>query len=93
MENVTFTERELRIKSWLGLPTSVVTLFLGLAFGSNLWVSLGIWVLGWYLYALLWWKLYQRYMLDKLYKERAKFYGLLVGYQLALIGALIIYAL
>lgn len=94
MEEISFTDRGLSIKSWVGLPSSIVALFFALVHSDKgWWVYIGILILGWYLYTLFYWKLYQRYMLNKLFKQETKFYSLLVGYQLALLGALVAYAL
>lgn len=93
MEKVSFTKQELRIKSWLGLPSTVIAFAFALGYShKGWWAYLGILILGWYLYTLLYWKLYERYMLNKMIKEKTKFYGLLVGYQLALFGSLAAYA-
>jgi hypothetical protein len=94
MENHSFTKQELRIKSWLGLPSGIIALIFALAYSHEGWWAYPcILLLGWYLYTLLYWKLYQRYMLNKPYKEKGKFYGLLVSYQITLFGALLAYAL
>jgi len=93
MENFPLTKREFSIKSWLGIPSWILSLIAAIYFSSVGWlVYIGIFIVGWYLYTLLYWKLYQRYMLDKISKEKLKFYGLLVGYQMALFGAVAIYA-
>ena len=93
MEEFPLTKRELNIKSWLGIPSWVLSLIAAIYFSSVGWlVYIGIFIVGWYLYTLLYWKLYQRYMLDKKSKEKLKFYGLLVGYQMSLFGAVAIYA-
>jgi len=87
MEKVQFTKQELRLKSCLGLPSWISTIFLALALGGEDWgLYLGILVVGLYLYTLLYWKLYQRLMLNHSPKQAGEFYGLLVGYQLALVG-------
>ncbi|MCP5352875.1 MAG: hypothetical protein H6926_06790 [Chromatiales bacterium] len=92
-EHVSFSKRELQIKSWLGLPSSIIALFIALIHGGKgWWVYLGILVIGWYLYTLLYWKLYQRYMLNKAVKEKGKFYGFLIGYQLSLFSVVLLYA-
>lgn len=89
MENIQFTKQELRLKSWLGLQSWILTIFLALVLGDgNWWMYLGILVLGWYLYTLLYWKLYQRLMLNRSPKKIVAFYGLLVGYQFALVGVI-----
>lgn len=94
MAKVSFSKQELKIKSWLGLPSTLLAFVLALASSSTgWWAYFGVLLIGWYLYTLLYWKLYQRYMLNKSYKEIGKFYGLLVGYQLALVGSLLLLAI
>ena len=93
MEDFPVTKRELTIKSWLGIPSWILSLIFAIYFSDEgLWAYIGIFILGWYLYTLLYWKLYQRYMLSKNLKEKSKFYGLLVGYQISLFGAVATYA-
>ena len=92
MGNVQFTKNELRLKSWLGLPSWVLTFFLALVLGGGDWLLyLGILALGWYLYTLLYWKLYQRLMLNRSPKQTGAFYGLLVGYQFAVVGVVVLF--
>ena len=93
MEDFPVTKQELKIKSLLGFPSWILAIFLALILSDSWWGYIVILIVGWYLYTLLYWKLYQRYMLNKVFKEKATFYGLLVGYQLALFGVVAILAL
>lgn len=90
METIEFSKRDLRLKSWLGLPTWVITIFAALVLGGNhWWLYLGVLLFGWYLYTLLYWKLYQRLMLNQKPKKKGVFYGSLLGYQVALFAAVV----
>ena len=94
MEHVQFTKNELRIKSILGLPFWVLTIFVALGLSENgWWVYIVVLVGGWYLYTLLYWKLYKKYMLNKTPKLKTQFYSLLVGYQVVVFLSLGAYIL
>jgi len=94
MEHVQFTKSELRIKSILGLPFWFLTFFIALGLSENgWWVYIIILIAGWYIYTLLYWKLYKKYMLNKIPKLKTQFYGLLVGYQLVVFAAIGAYLL
>ncbi len=85
MERVQFTKNELRIKSVLGFPFWLLTIVLALGMSEDSWwVYLIILIAGWYIYTLLYWKLYKKFMLNKIPKQKVSFYGFLIGYQIAI---------
>lgn len=92
MEHVQFTKNELRIKSVLGLPFSLLTIFLALGLSENgWWIYLIVLMAGWYIYTLLYWKLYEKFMLKKTPKQKSSFYGYLIGYQIAIFVGIGVY--
>ncbi len=91
MESIKLTDQELTIKSWLGLPSVILSVFFAIVLGGGSWMLyLGILLLGWYLYSLLYWKLYQRLILKRAPRKTGEFYSLLIFYQLALFGAVLL---
>ena len=91
MENIRFTKKENAIRNWLGVPFSVFTIFVALVYSEEgWWAYWGILLVGNYLYILLYWKLYQRFMLDVDNKEIIKFSSYLIGFQFLLIGSVVL---
>jgi len=87
LSEIQLSKSELRVKSLLGIPSWFLTIFLAVVFGGHNWgLYLIILVIGWYLYNLLYWKLYQRLMINQSSRKAAKFYVLLIVYQLVLTG-------
>jgi hypothetical protein len=86
------TKRQLRLKYYLGLPSWVLTIFLALVFGGHNWlVYIFILIFGWYLYNLLYWKLYERLMNNRISVRPVLFYIFLIGYQLLLVGCISVF--
>jgi len=79
------SDKELRITDWLGIPSVLLTVFFALIYGYDSWVVyIGILILGWFIYTLLYWQLYKRFMLNRFYEKSFTFYSLLVLYQIVL---------
>lgn len=92
MGKAQFTRNELLLKSIISFPFWLTTLYVAVVFAGHSWaLYLGVLIVGWYLYTLLYWKLYQKYMMtESAGKRRAPFYFYLVVYQLLLVVLVIL---
>ena len=87
MERGRFTKKEIRNKTIIEFPFLFLIFFIALGLGNKAWwVFFTIPLVGWYLSTLLYWKLYEKFILNKIPQSRLKFYSYLMGFQFAFVG-------
>jgi len=93
MSKVKFTKRELWFKEAIGLPFYfVLTIGAYLAGDGSVLITLLIMLVGFYVYNLAYWKLYQRFIIKSAHRNHFKLYGFLLLFQALSIGG-VIYAI
>ena len=83
-----FTKKELRNKAIIEFPFLLLIIFITIGLSNKAWwVFFTVPLVGWYLSTLVYWKLYKKFILNKIPQSRLKFYSYLVGFQLVFVGA------
>jgi hypothetical protein len=76
---------DLRLYQIVILPGFLAFLFLGMIAEGNKWISWFMCLGGWYLSSLIWWHMYQHFMINKFPPSRKAFYGYFSLAQIALV--------
>ena len=90
MDELRFSRTDKTLYWFFGLPSWITIAILALGYGTEsklLYATIPL--VGWYLYTLMWWKLYQRHMLRQVWRKASvTFYFLLTMYQLLIVGCI-----